>query len=829
MAAIVAAIGWLIGLYNGPTLPPQPVITVGACVVAAAGCAVLWRGVPGTRLMMIVVIAAVLGIARVQLVVPENGPGTIARWVGGGSVDVRGTIAAEPEMTDGRARLHIRTEEARGRGRVETVSGTLLATVPGQDWRFGDHIAIVGIVNRPIDRDGAPVATLLNRQDIHAVMRADSARKLDDDEAATLIDPEYASSLRHTWIDVPIDQVRGGLYDVKRWAAASLDRRLPMPESALAQGLLLGGNGGMPSDLVESFRRSGMTHVVAVSGYNIALVAAAVVPISRAATGRIGAFWLPMLAIVGFTIGVGAPASAVRAAIMGSLVLLARLVGRPSDALTALAVAAIAMTAFDPNLLGDLGFILSSLATIALITLYPWIDERLPGRGNGDPPRAIGMWIACGVRETLVACLAVEILAVPVIAVAFGRVAILSPLANILALPAIPLAMATSVPIAVSGFLPDWLATPFAWIAWVPLAWIIAVIELCAAPAWASLSVGPVASVIAWTYYALAAMVILGIHAGSYRGTFPSPMAMSRRLINGLPPAVTVGGSALFAIAAWAAVFTLPQSAPRVTLFESSGATLIRTAEGHTIVIGPGSSGLAIAADLGRTLPFWQNTLDLLVLTDQGDAPSIAELARRYQIVQIAAARQELSPNRAGQAQPNRTVATTTRPMASVAVDGDDDTTWLDDLEQAGFTVVIPDEGRTVRLSENIRLQFVQTPAPTGALSTLLFVGPTRVLISGESASAALLATSAAIGQPVDVVIASVGARQPARAANLTTAALAQLAPQMTLLYVPPVPPGGQPPVLPIMTDRQRIIRTDEHGTIELAITGSGLDVRSRR
>ncbi len=825
MAAIVAAIGWLIGLLAGPAMPHIPIVTIGACIVAAGGCATLWRAVPWVRLAAIVAMVMVLGIARVQLVEPENGPGTISQWISTGTVDVRGTIAAEPENVDGRARIRIRTVEARGRGRSEPVTGTLLATVPDQDWRFGDDVSVVGTIGRPIDRDGAPMATLLGRQDIHAVMRADSARKLTDESALTQAESMNESSFGNrlsTWVGNPIDQLRGGLYDVKRWAGAALDRRLPMPASALARGLLLGGNSGMPDDLLEAFRRSGMTHVVAVSGYNIALVAAAVVPISRAATGRIGAFWLPMLAIVGFTIGVGAPASAVRAAIMGGLVLLARLVGRPSDALTALAIAAIAMTAFDPLLIGDLGFVLSSLATVALIALYPWFDARLPGRGNGDPPRSVGTWILRGGRETLVACLAVEALTLPVIAVAFGRVAILSPLANILALPAIPLAMATSLPVALSGFLPDWVATPFAWIAWVPLAWVIAVIEICAAPSWASLSVGPVSTTIAWAYYAVVALCILRIHAPSYRGALPSPSAISSRLFDRLPTPVAIGGSALFAIAAWAAVFTLPTGAPRVTLFESSGATLVRTAEGHTIVIGPGSSGQAIAADLGRTLPFWQSTIDLLVLTGQDDAPSIAELARHYQIAQIAAASQDLAPVRALAGAANRTVAT-------AKPEGDDDVTWVADLELAGFPIITLEDGRTVSLADDVRLQFVQPAGQTGALSALFIIGPTRVLVTGDAAPAALLATSAAVGQTVDVVVASTNARQPARAGGQSPTALAQLDPRMMLLHVPPVQAGGRPPLTLAAPDRRQTIRTDEHGTIELTIVGSALDLRARR
>src|SRR5262249_9678670 len=86
-------------------------------------------------------------------------------------------------------------------------------------------------------------------------------------------------------------------------------------------------------------------------------------------------------------------------------------------------------------------------------------------------PPALGGLLLAAARETLVATLAVELLAVPVIGATFGRVSVVSPVANLLVLPAVPLAMATSLAVALGGALPDWLVAPLAWAAWVPLAW----------------------------------------------------------------------------------------------------------------------------------------------------------------------------------------------------------------------------------------------------------------------------------------------------------------------------------------------------------------------
>jgi len=139
-------------------------------------------------------------------------------------------------------------------------------------------------------------------------------------------------------------------------------------------------------------------------------VAAALLPVGALLPRFGGGLGLPAVGVVAFTLLVGAPASTVRAAIMGGLVLLARRVGRPPDAIAALAVAVLAMTAADPALLRDLGFLLSSLATLAIVAVMPLVDGFLPGGartrdGLGRATGEVGIapWGLAGLREILVA------------------------------------------------------------------------------------------------------------------------------------------------------------------------------------------------------------------------------------------------------------------------------------------------------------------------------------------------------------------------------------------------------------------------------------------
>ena len=175
--------------------------------------------------------------------------------------------------------------------------------------------------------------------------------------------------------------ILGTLASLRSSIQTTIERTLPEPHAALLAGLLVGSSAGMPESLRLALIGSGTSHLVVVSGYNISLVAAALTSFFRASPGlRVAA---PLLGVWAFTLIAGANAPAVRAAIMATGALVALGTGRGSDALAALALAATAMLLIDPGLVFDLGFQLSVLATLGLITLQPRLSSlfgRLPDR-----------------------------------------------------------------------------------------------------------------------------------------------------------------------------------------------------------------------------------------------------------------------------------------------------------------------------------------------------------------------------------------------------------------------------------------------------------------
>lgn len=212
----------------------------------------------------------------------------------------------------------------------------------------------------------------------------------------------------------------------------ALSRALPEPQSSFASGILLGRSPRFPRELSEMLARTSTIHLVAVSGYNITIVAAATLS-SLAVLGvpAAAAWWLSVATVILFTLLVGAPASAVRAAIMGILLLFGRRVGRESPKRLALTVAAAGMVLVQPSLLRfDLGFQLSFLAAIGLFWLSPIVAKTI-FRGRKF----------AGIAGIISDTLGAQIMVAPWLLYVFGRLTLTGSIANFVALPVMPFAM----------------------------------------------------------------------------------------------------------------------------------------------------------------------------------------------------------------------------------------------------------------------------------------------------------------------------------------------------------------------------------------------------
>ncbi len=228
---------------------------------------------------------------------------------------------------------------------------------------------------------------------------------------------------------------------IKNKFEAKISQIFPDPEGAYLKGLILGGSKRMTKDLNDAFSRTGTTHTVAVSGYNVTIVAAFLMWLGiTLGLWRQQVFSFAVLGIILFVLMTGAPSSAVRAGIMGGLVIWAMKEGRLANSTNAIILAAAIMLAINPLLLRyDAGFQLSFLATLGIVWLYPLFEKKIWGSGI--------------LKETILLSVAAQIFVLPILLNSFEKLSIVSPLANLLILPAIPYIMLGGFAAGIAGFI----------------------------------------------------------------------------------------------------------------------------------------------------------------------------------------------------------------------------------------------------------------------------------------------------------------------------------------------------------------------------------------
>ena len=289
---------------------------------------------------------------------------------------------------------------------------------------------------------------------------------------------------------------------IRARAERALDGGMPTREAALARGFVLGEDQRIDPATVEDFRRAGLSHLLAVSGQNVALLALLAMPL-LALLGmplRARLLWIVAAIVVYVPLAGGGP-SIVRAGVMGALTLLATFAGRRASRLYGLAIAAIVTLAIDPRIGADIGWQLSFAAVLGILAIARPLRRTIVSRlGSGGLRGAVAEGAAVTVAATLATA--------PLIVFHFGELSTVSLFANLLALPAVApamwLGMLTSIGAQVPGFpaaVPNAIAAPL-------LAYIAAVAGWCGKPRWALLEVEMGVRGLVASYLTLAGAVI---------------------------------------------------------------------------------------------------------------------------------------------------------------------------------------------------------------------------------------------------------------------------------------------------------------------------------
>ena len=236
------------------------------------------------------------------------------------------------------------------------------------------------------------------------------------------------------------DSFMANVYTFKTRAYHRLQTLMPFPESELIAGIVLGIESRIPEYLQEAYRLTGTAHIIAISGFNITLLATSVSLLcNRIFPYRIGAL-ISIVVIALYTLLVGAQPAVLRAALMGILAIPATLIGRKVIGVHALAIAAACMTLENPYILWDIGFQLSFCATFGILTFVDYFTEKVDRFLNriAAPSRE---WLLGIIKENVLTTLSAQIATLPILIKYFGQLPLIAPLVNMLILPLQPFLM----------------------------------------------------------------------------------------------------------------------------------------------------------------------------------------------------------------------------------------------------------------------------------------------------------------------------------------------------------------------------------------------------
>jgi competence protein ComEC len=789
MTLIYLVAAWVTGIF----LAHYASSPVDAWFAVAAGfvlLAYLFRQRRLWRLSLICAALFALGAGRYAWTARPLPADHIAHFVDTGYVTLTGLVGRDPDVRDKFINLYVQAESLRQDGQNEPAQGRVLVQAPRYgSYAYGDRVTASGPLLTPPEFDDFSYRDYLARRGIHAMMSNAEVRVLARDQG----NPLYAA-----------------MYSLKGRARRTIDRLLPSPQAPLLDGILLGVESGIPDDVREAFNRTGTSHVIAISGANIIVVIGVLMGLLRPSLGDKRAGGVTLVGVVFYTILVGADPAVVRAAIMGGMTLLARQWGRRAHGLTLLAFAIWLMTLWNPLTLWDIGFQLSVAATAGLVLFgdgfTKGLERALQHVFARRTAREMTQWLA----EPVVISLAAQITTTPLILVYFGRLSLVSLLANLMIVPAQAYIMTLGWLAVMLGIVWPLIGEPLAWIVWIPLTYTLEIVRQLGNLDWASMNVDFPPSY-AWGVYAglFAVALVLLQHPDDRAVLF---RALRRRVTAYL---LIVCGTVL-AVLVWATAFTQPDGKLHVWFLDvgDGNAVLIQTPQGAQILIDGGPNPTRLRHGVGDALPFWDHDLDMLIITQPKSSAvdALPALLDRYDVRSVLTNGQTTvgdsyqALNGIWQEHSTSVVAVS---AGYRLVSGDN--VMLEVLHPQGppgANADVEDTGMVVRISYGDASFLVTTDLSPRAEETMMsagwYVGSTVLLLPAHGSPAANSAVFLRAAQP-QVAVATVGAgNRSGLPAPETVSRLREVT-------------SGP------------LYRTDQHGTIEIVTDGHTLWVSTER
>lgn len=731
-----------------------------------------------------------LGAARYQIAQPTLTPEHIA-WYNGQNVKlvVKGKLIDPPDNRDQFTYLRLRVEQFHPEDQLQfqTVRGLLLARVePGGPWRYGDLVRLEGYLEEPFANESFSFRDYLARQDIFSVLNNASGIVLETNQGSPLL---------------------RAIFNFRDIALSRIYAFFPDPEASLLVGILLGVRTGIPAQVDEAFRATGTSHVIAISGFNITILAGLFTFIFCRLIGRKRGMVVTILMVILYTILVGASAAVVRAAILAIIGLFGHEIGRQQTGVNSLSIVAAFMALIQPGVLGDVGFQLSFAATLGLILYANTLMDYFTTNASRIFSRELISRISAPVGAYLLFTFAAQFTTLPLILHYTGDLSLTALVANPLILPAQPPLMILGGVSVLLGLISRAIGQLFAYIAWPFLAFTIRSVEWLAAIPGGVLHLGR----LSWHMLIMYYIILFGwsfrrwmkqkeleqavLTGGSTQADNNSSLRVRISLLIQQRPWLPLIMIGLLTLFIWREALSAPNGKLRISILDvgTGEAILIRTPDGRNVLVNGGQSGMTLADSLGRRLPLSRRQFDWWVIAnaDEEGVSGLATIYYRY-------------------------------PPANVLWAGHTHGTYTSRklwglLNDANFPITQAVTGQTLSLGDSINLQILST---TQRGATLLLTWKNFSMLIPFGITIDTIEKLQPKIQPVTALLLAESGYGPLNPENW----LASLNPQLILLSVAVDDRQGLPdPEVLTALHGYTLLRTDQNGTIELITDGEQL------
>ena len=454
MRLVYVSLGWVIGIILVELGGSRtPLLWTLLAVIATLSTWLSWQS--RWRWAFVALVALTLGGARAAFLSDES---PVAAYNGAGGLTLEGRVFAEPDRRDDLTLLYLRTETVTRAGVTLPVDGDVLVRAPRvTDAQFGDVVHVTGRLETPGVYDTFSYADFLARQNIFTIM---------DNAVVDIIEPQSGFA-PYAW-----------LLRVKSRAELAINRMMPDPEAGLLVGILLGNERGLSPELRADFATTGAAHIIAISGFNMAILAGVVIGIlEKSRVQPMASAFIAIIVLLVYTVFVGANAAVLRAAVMSSVLVVGNALRRKSYVPATLAFVVLLMSLQNPRVLWDISFQLSFFATLGLALFAdPFsrtFDEGLRRLFNRDVAGLLSAFLS----EPIVVTVAALVTTLPLTVLYFNRLSLVQLPVNLLIVP-------VQTAVLLSGIVATllvWIAPPVAqiiyWFDMALLHWTVAVVR----------------------------------------------------------------------------------------------------------------------------------------------------------------------------------------------------------------------------------------------------------------------------------------------------------------------------------------------------------------